>query len=60
MKENVCSITAIRYGESVLAESMVFKGGAGDKYLPISFTIYLIRTDTRLILVDAGCDTHEL
>lgn len=57
MSENVRSVTAIRYGESVLAESSVFKGGAGDKYLPISFTIYLLRTDSHLILVDAGCDT---
>ena len=57
MREKISSVTALKYGESVLKESLVFQGGAGDKYLPISFIIYLIKTDSRTILVDAGCDT---
>lgn len=49
-------IVALKYGESVFSEDCIFKGGAKDKHLPISFTIYLIQTETRNILVDVGCD----
>ena len=57
MMENVLSVTALKYAESTLAERYIFPGGASDKRLPISFTIYLIKTDKHMILVDAGCDT---
>lgn len=49
-------IVALKYGESVFREDCIFKGGAKDKHLPISFTIYLIQTENRNILVDVGCD----
>lgn len=52
-----CKIIPIRYGESVLAEDQIFEDGAKDQYRPIVFLIYLIRTDEKLILVDAGCET---
>ena len=57
MIENVFSVAAFKYAESTLAEKCIFPGGALDKMLPISFTIYLIKTDKHMILVDAGCDT---
>ena len=50
------NIVALKYGETVLEEGDIFKGGDPDVYLPISFTIYLIETEGQKILVDAGCD----
>lgn len=50
-------IIPIEYGKSVLSESMIFRGGADDKVRPILFMIYLIKTENRLILADAGCVT---
>ena len=50
-------IIPIDYGKSVLPESMIFQNGAGNKFRPIIFRVYLIRTENRLILVDAGCET---
>lgn len=50
-------IIPVEYGKSVLSESAVFQGGAEDKFRPIVFMIYLVRTENRLILVDAGCET---
>ena len=50
-------INPIDYGKSVLPESMIFQNGAGNKFRPIIFRVYLIRTENRLILVDAGCET---
>ena len=55
MKE--IEIIPIEYGKSVLPESMIFQGGADDKFRPIVFMIYLIKTQNRLILADAGCET---
>ncbi len=51
------SVKALKYGESTLPESWVFPGGDVEKKLPISFTVYLIETENRRILIDAGCDT---
>ena len=50
-------IIPIEYGKSVLPESMIFQGGAKDKFRPIVFMIYLIKVQDRLILTDAGCET---
>ncbi len=36
---------------------MAFANGAKDKSVPISFAVYLIKTQNRNILIDAGCDT---
>ena len=49
-------IVALKYGQSVFGENYIFKGGRKDVLLPISFTIYLIQTEGKNILVDAGCD----
>ena len=50
-------LTAIKYGETYINEGMAFRGGDRTKKLPISLIIYLIETDTKKILIDAGCDT---
>lgn len=50
-------IITLKYGESVLSEAMIFRGGSADKTRPIDFTVYLIKSDDHLILVDAGCVT---
>ena len=50
-------IISIEYGKSVLSEGMIFHNGVDDKFRPIVFMIYLIKTENRLILVDAGCVT---
>ncbi len=50
-------IIQIEYGKSVLPESIIFEKGANDKFRPIVFMVYLIKTENRLILVDAGCVT---
>ena len=49
-------IIALKYGQSGFGENYIFKGGSKDVRLPISFTIYLISTEGKNILVDAGCD----
>ena len=50
-------IIPIDYGKSVLPESWIFENGAENKFRPIIFRIYLLKTENRLILVDAGCET---
>lgn len=52
MKE--LKIIPTEYGKSVLSENMIFQGGAEDKFRPIVFMIYLIKTQDRFILADAG------
>ncbi len=50
-------IIPIDYGKSVLPESWIFENGAENKLCPIVFRVYLIKTENRLILADAGCET---
>ena len=50
-------ITEVKYANSTLAESMIFKGGRSAVKLPIAFILYLIEDEGKKILVDAGCDT---
>ena len=50
-------IITIKYAESTLPESAVFQGGLKDKKVPITFVVYLIVTEKKRILIDAGCDT---
>lgn len=50
-------IIPVEYGKSTLKESMVFYDGSDNKEIPIVFLVYLIKTETRTILVDAGCET---
>lgn len=57
MVKKKLSVYCIKYAESVLSENMIFDGGCAEKYIPISFAIYLIKIGDRNIIVDAGCDT---
>ncbi len=50
-------IIPIEYAKSHIPESMVFHDGDKDKKFPIVFIVYIIKTETRTILVDAGCET---
>ena len=50
-------IIPIDYGKSFLPESWIFQNGAENKLRPIIFRMYLLKTENRLILVDAGCET---
>lgn len=50
-------IIPIKYGKSVLSESMIFIKGDKNRFREIVFMVYLIKTDEKLILVDAGCET---
>ena len=50
-------VYCLKYAESVLPESYVFDGGDQRRMVPIAFTFYLIKDESRNILVDAGCDT---
>ena len=47
----------LKYAESTLPASMVFQGGDAAEKIPITFAVYLIITQDRKILVDAGCHT---
>ncbi len=55
--ENTLSVYCLKYAESVLPQNMVFYGGDKNIKIPISFSVYLIKTKDKNILVDAGCDT---
>ncbi len=46
---------AVKYGESDLNGDMMLSGGDPNVRYPIDFLIYLLRIDTHLVLLDAGC-----
>ena len=50
-------IKLIKYADTFLAEDQIFKGGETGKLRPIIFGIYFVKTNNRLILIDAGCET---
>ena len=50
-------IIRIDYGKSTLDECAVFEGGSRTDTIPILFSVFLIITEDRNILVDAGCET---
>ena len=47
----------LEYGKSVLSDKMIFINGRENIFREIGFKVYLIKTDKKLILVDAGCET---
>ena len=53
----VQNIIRIRYGDTTIPESWVFTGGDPEKAVPIFFSCFLVLTDRKKILVDAGCET---
>lgn len=50
-------IIPVKYGESVLSEKMIFINGDKNKFREIVFKLYLVKDESKLILVDAGCET---
>ena len=50
-------ILTVRYGESTLPETMIFINGREGEVRDIVFNVFLIKTEAKLILVDAGCET---
>ncbi len=38
---------------------MIFINGSENKFCEIAFKVYLIKTDNKLILVDAGCENYK-
>lgn len=50
-------IRPVLYGRSTLSEDQIFQGGSKEKARPILFMVYFVRTESRMILVDAGCET---
>lgn len=50
-------IIPLKYAESVLSDALIFQGGKENIYHRIPFIMYLIKTEDRKILVDAGCKT---
>ena len=50
-------IIPIEYGKSTLPESLCFAGGDKNKFRDIVFKVFLIKTDEKIILIDAGCET---
>lgn len=54
---NYPEIIPVDYGKTTIPESMVYDGGDKTKIQPIVLRVYLIKTENKLILVDAGCVT---
>ena len=50
-------IIELVYGRSVFGENHIFFGGDGNKKRPIDFKICLVKTESRMILLDCGCVT---
>jgi len=50
-------IIPIQYGKTTIPESMCFINGCRQNRRSIVFKIYLIKTEEKLILADAGCET---
>ena len=50
-------ICRLSYAKSTLPQNMVFENGDERKVLPIDFAIFLLQSENRKILIDAGCDT---
>ena len=57
MSAKKIEIIPVDYAKSTLPESCVFLKGDENVKFPIIFRVYLLKTEDRLILVDAGCET---
>ncbi|MBQ9773814.1 MAG: MBL fold metallo-hydrolase [Clostridia bacterium] len=50
-------LIALQYGKTTLPEDWIRTDGDGARAYPIALLFFLIRTDSKRILVDVGCDT---
>jgi glyoxylase-like metal-dependent hydrolase (beta-lactamase superfamily II) len=57
VRESKFSLYALKYGQSTIAESYVFRNGLKSRRVPISFLFYLLEIDGKRILVDTGCES---
>lgn len=53
---NGFKLTALKYAESTIDESSVFRNGNKGRIWPISMFLFLFETGNRKILVDTGCN----
>lgn len=47
----------VEYAQGDMPETFVYKNGSEDSFIRILFRCFLIKTEDRNILVDAGCET---
>lgn len=52
-------ILQIKYGDTAIPESWIFKGGEENRKVPIVLSYYLVITENKKILVDTGSDTMD-
>ena len=57
MRILIKEILRIPFGETTLPESWIYAGGKKENKIPIIFSVFLIITRDKKILVDAGCET---
>lgn len=50
-------IIPVEYGNSTIRKYMVFSGTEDPEPIPIVFMVYLLKTENKNILIDAGCET---
>ena len=50
-------IISVKYAESTLSGAAVFSGGCPTERKKIIFKLYVVKTEDRIILVDAGCES---
>lgn len=53
----VKGIQRLHYGDTTLPESSILPGGDPARATPIIFSVFLVQTEKKRILVDAGCET---
>ena len=52
-------IIRIKYADTLMPKSWVYEGGSKDDKIPIIFSVFLVLTENKRILVDAGCETMQ-
>ena len=50
-------IMPVIFGRTVLPESMAFQNGDKDKVRDIVFQVFIVKSEKKLIMIDAGCET---
>ncbi|MBE6769489.1 MAG: MBL fold metallo-hydrolase [Ruminococcaceae bacterium] len=53
----VKKLIRLNFGKTTLPETMIHSGGREGQSVPIVFSFFLLLTENKKILVDAGCDT---
>ncbi len=53
----VTAIRRVKYADTTLPESWILPHGDPSRAVPIFFSVFLVQTEQKTILVDAGCET---